>query len=413
MTVVIKVENLSKQYRLGVVGTGTISHDLNRAWYKMRGLEDPYLKIEESADKRCSDYFWALKDLDFEVKQGEILGVVGKNGAGKSTLLKIMSKITSPSTGSIKIKGRINALLEVGTGFHPELTGKENIYLNGAIQGMTKKEITSKFDEIVEFSGVSKYLDTPVKRYSSGMKVRLGFSVAAHLEPEILIVDEVLAVGDIEFQKKCLGKMQDVSMSGRTILFVSHSLAAIRKLTTKCILMENGRITANGDTKSVLDLYMQTESEKSTLDFTFRQGLGQLSCTKFVINNGDDILCGKPFSVEVDFKNDGSETHNKVRVCVGFDTADGERVVLLDSNMKGELLDLSKDSKVKFELDKLMVVPGRYKLTMYCASNGIIQDYIRDLAFITIKDGNFFNLDQIHFDTKAFFFTDFNIKLSS
>jgi lipopolysaccharide transport system ATP-binding protein len=207
---VIKVENLGKQYRLGQVGTGTISHDLNRAWHKLRGKEDPYLKVGDVNDRAAkggSDLVWSLKDINFEVQQGEVLGIIGKNGAGKSTLLKLLSKITAPTLGDIKIKGRIAALLEVGTGFHPELSGRENVFLNGAILGMNKQEISSKFDEIVDFSGVEKYIDTPVKRYSSGMMVRLGFAVAAHLEPEILIVDEVLAVGDADFQKKCLGKL--------------------------------------------------------------------------------------------------------------------------------------------------------------------------------------------------------------
>src|ERR1700709_820584 len=232
MSIVIKVENLSKQYRLGNVGTGTISHDVNRWWHTIRGKEDPYLKIGDENDRSVkgrSDYVWALKDINFDVKQGEVLGIIGRNGAGKSTLLKILSRTTTPPTGNVKIKGRIASLLEVGTGFHPELSGRDNIFLNGAILGMTKHEIKSKFDEIVDFAGVERYIDTPVKRYSSGMYVRLAFGVAAHLEPEILIVDEVLAVGDVEFQKKALGKMKDVSVKeGRTVLFVSHNLGSLK-----------------------------------------------------------------------------------------------------------------------------------------------------------------------------------------
>lgn len=244
MSVVIKAEQVSKQYRLGEVGTGTLSHDLNRFWYRIRGKEDPYLKIGEANDrtkKGSSDYVWALKDVSFEVQQGEVLGIIGRNGAGKSTLLKILSRTTAPTTGTIKAKGRIASLLEVGTGFHPELSGRENIFLNGAILGMRKKEIERKFDEIIDFAGVERYIDTPVKRYSSGMYVRLAFAVAAHLESEILIVDEVLAVGDAEFQKKCLGKMKDVSSGeGRTVLFVSHNMAAMSKLCTKGIFLNNG-----------------------------------------------------------------------------------------------------------------------------------------------------------------------------
>jgi lipopolysaccharide transport system ATP-binding protein len=264
MSTVIKVENLSKQYRLGQVGTGTISHDVNRWWHKVRGKEDPYLKIGESNDRTVkgdSDYVWALKDIDFEVKQGEVLGIIGRNGAGKSTLLKILSRTTSPTTGSVKIKGRVASLLEVGTGFHPELSGRDNIFLNGAILGMTRREIQSKFDEIVDFAGVDRYIDTPVKRYSSGMYVRLAFAVAAHLEPEILIVDEVLAVGDAEFQKKCLGKMKDVSVNqGRTVLFVSHNMPAITQLCNSAVLIKEGEVQKTGLADSVVRHYIATQS---------------------------------------------------------------------------------------------------------------------------------------------------------
>ena len=257
----IEFENISKQYRLGLVSTRTLSHDLNR-WWKTNILrqEDPYLKIGETNDRAHrgeSDYVWALKDINFKVEQGEVLGIIGKNGAGKSTLLKILSKVTAPTTGTIKARGRIGSLLEVGTGFHPEMTGRENIYMNGAIMGMTKAEITRKFDEIVDFSGCERYIDTPVKRYSSGMMVRLGFAIAAHLEPEILVVDEVLAVGDAEFQKKAIGKMQDVSKGdGRTVLFVSHNMAAVNDLCTKTLLLSDGKINAIGKTNEIIDLYL-------------------------------------------------------------------------------------------------------------------------------------------------------------
>lgn len=260
MSTVIKVENLSKQYRLGQVGTGTISHDVNRWWHKVRGKEDPYLKIGEANDRTVkgdSDYVWALKDINFEVKQGEVLGIIGRNGAGKSTLLKILSRTTAPTKGSVKIKGRVASLLEVGTGFHPELSGRDNIFLNGAILGMTRREIQSKFDEIVDFAGVERYIDTPVKRYSSGMYVRLAFAVAAHLEPEILIVDEVLAVGDAEFQKKCLGKMKDVSVNqGRTVLFVSHQMDAISRLCQQVLLMEHGSLSFFGEVDLGIRLHL-------------------------------------------------------------------------------------------------------------------------------------------------------------
>ena len=239
MSIILKAENISKQYRLGTVGTGTLKHDTQRWWAQIRGKEDPFLKVgavNDRSSKASEDYVWALKDINFEVKHGEVLGIIGKNGAGKSTLLKILSRVTSPTTGSIKTKGRIASLLEVGTGFHGELTGRENIFMNGAVLGMTKTEIKNKLDEIIAFSGCEKYIDTPVKRYSSGMTVRLGFAVAAHLEPEILVVDEVLAVGDAEFQKKAIGKMQDLSSGeGRTVLFVSHNMASVKIYVQKLL----------------------------------------------------------------------------------------------------------------------------------------------------------------------------------
>jgi lipopolysaccharide transport system ATP-binding protein len=262
--VIIKVENISKLYRLGEVGTGTISHDLNRWWARVRGKEDPFAKLGESNDRSVkgnSEYAWALRDIDFEVRQGDVLGIIGRNGAGKSTLLKILSRTTTPTTGEIKIKGRVASLLEVGTGFHPELTGRENIFLNGAILGMTRPEIRRKFDEIVDFAGVERYVDTPVKRYSSGMYVRLAFAVAAHLEPEILIVDEVLAVGDSEFQRKCIGKMKDVSeREGRTVLFVSHNMESMASLCTKGLLLKNGNVFANGGINDIISTYLDNYS---------------------------------------------------------------------------------------------------------------------------------------------------------
>ncbi len=258
---VIKVENLSKLYRLGQVGTGTVSHDLNRWLAKIRGKEDPFAlvgQVNDRTQKADSDYVWSLKNINFEVKQGEVLGIIGKNGAGKSTLLKLLSQITSPTTGTIKVKGRIAALLEVGTGMHQEMTARENIYLNGAILGMQKSEIKTKFDEIIDFSGCALYVDTPIKRFSSGMRVRLGFAVAAFLEPEILIVDEVLAVGDVEFQKKAIGKMQDVSRDGgRTVLFVSHNMAAVKNLCTRGILLDKGQSVFSGNINEVVDEYLK------------------------------------------------------------------------------------------------------------------------------------------------------------
>ena len=290
--IAIKVENLGKLYRLGEVGTGTISHDLNRWWARMRGKEDPFATVGETNDRTTkgnSDYVWSLKDVNFEVKQGEVLGIIGRNGAGKSTLLKLLSKVTTPTTGRIKVKGRIASLLEVGTGFHPELTGRENIFLNGAILGMTKTEIRSKFDEIVDFSGVERYIDTPVKRYSSGMYVRLAFAVAAFLEPEILVVDEVLAVGDAEFQKKCLGRMKDVSVNdGRTVLFVSHNIGAIQKLCNSGLLLKHGTVIGQGATNDVLNQYLASGISSNSLLIRSKSDYSDL--TKKVIINKVSLL---------------------------------------------------------------------------------------------------------------------------
>jgi lipopolysaccharide transport system ATP-binding protein len=262
MSKAISVEGVSKQYRLGQIGTGSLKDDMNRWWHQVRGKEDPYLKIGEANDrstKGSSEYVWSLRDVSFDIEQGDSVGIIGRNGAGKSTLLKILSRVTAPTTGSLKVKGRIASLLEVGTGFHPDLSGRDNIYLNGAILGMRKHEIKRKFDEIVDFAGVERYIDTPVKRYSSGMYVRLAFAVAAHLESEILIVDEVLAVGDAEFQKKCLGKMGDISKGeGRTILFVSHNMGAINQLCNSAVLLSKGLLDYTGKSDSVVRRYLST-----------------------------------------------------------------------------------------------------------------------------------------------------------
>lgn len=292
--IILKAENISKQYRLGTVGTGTLSHDLNRWWHRILGKEDPYLKIGETNDrstKGTSDYVWALQDINFEVERGEVLGIIGKNGAGKSTLLKILSKVTAPTTGTIKSRGRIASLLEVGTGFNGELTGRENVYLNGAILGMTKKEITAKLDEIIDFSGCQRYLDTPVKRYSSGMTVRLAFAVAAFLEPEILVIDEVLAVGDAEFQKKAIGKMQDISKGqGRTVLFVSHNMAAVKSLCTRGIVLEHGKVVFEGKVDSAIEEYFKTAEQQPARNWEIANAPGTdfIKLRKVEVKNGDN-----------------------------------------------------------------------------------------------------------------------------
>ncbi len=303
MSTAIEFDNISKLYRLGLVSSGTLSNDLKR-WWQMNilGKEDPFLKVGSVNDRSTaadSDFVWALKDVDFKVEQGDVVGIIGKNGAGKSTLLKLLSKVTSPTTGIIRAKGRIASLLEVGTGFHSELTGRENIYMNGAILGMTKAEITHKLDEIVDFSGCERYIDTPVKRYSSGMTVRLGFAVAAHLDPEILVVDEVLAVGDAEFQKKAIGKMQDVSRGeGRTVLFVSHNMTSIKALCKRGVILKNGMMVDDGDVDTVVSHYLRGDN-----------AIDNYKCWSqpFVMKNGLELL-------EIGIRRKGADYNDVMRM---------------------------------------------------------------------------------------------------
>jgi len=366
----IKAENISKQYRLGEVGTGTLSHDLNRFWHKLRGNEDPYLKIGESNDrskKGTSDYVWSLREINFEIIQGDAVGIIGRNGAGKSTLLKLLSKVTKPTTGSFKVNGRIASLLEVGTGFNPEMTGRENIYLNGAILGMRRHEITRKFDEIVDFSGVERYIDTPVKRYSSGMYVRLAFAVAAHLESEILIVDEVLAVGDSEFQKKCLGKMGDVSRGeGRTVLFVSHNLAAVQTLCNKGIMLENGLIKYQGDAKRALDFYISSGNSSSNSYNDANKKINTISKIQIVDSNynlRNNFNFNETIKFLFDF-NLSSEYIDKVEF--GLQVIDQKERVVFSNNKKTSsfLRDLNNDFSIECIVPKSVLVPNSYKVTV-------------------------------------------------
>lgn len=373
---VIEFNNVGKQYILGTIGTGTLSQDLNRWWANIRGKEDPYLKIGETNDrtqKGDSRFVWALRDINFKVEQGDVVGIVGKNGAGKSTLLKILSRVTSPTTGDIKIRGRIASLLEVGTGFHPEMTGRENIFMNGSIMGMTKAEIKSKFDEIVDFAGVAKYVDTPVKRYSSGMMVRLGFAIAAHLEPEILVVDEVLAVGDAEFQKKAIGKMQDVSKGeGRTVLFVSHNLAAVRGLCTRGVLLKNGMIDFMGNIPETLDNYLKSDdgAQQEKIISNIQWIKHGLSIQKIEINGTDEAVStvtSKQQYLDVHIE---AETEEDIAydLMFIFKNKDGMPMACYaNGHYYGEITHQSKGS---FTIDKRIVLPkilnmGILKVDMY------------------------------------------------
>ncbi|MEM5539853.1 MULTISPECIES: polysaccharide ABC transporter ATP-binding protein [unclassified Olleya] len=420
--IILKAEHISKQYRLGLVGTGTISHDLNRWWHKVRGKADPYLKVGESNDrstKAQSEYVWALQDINFEVKRGEVLGIIGKNGAGKSTLLKILSKVTGPTTGEIKTKGRIASLLEVGTGFHGEMTGRENVYLNGAILGMTKKEISSKIDEIIEFSGCQRYIDTPVKRYSSGMTVRLAFAVAAFLEPEILVIDEVLAVGDAEFQKKAIGKMQDISRGeGRTVLFVSHNMSAIKNLCTRAILVEKGRIRSTGSVDNIINLYLsQMRKEKENFESLERKGNGVIKITSVKTKSiGNDFhgTVGLPFSISFDISNNSNFKVCDVRLDIRIDDSLGQKYAWLSTSVIPYDVK-SKNNVVKtisFELEKLNLQKGIYYVTTYLECKGEVSDWIQNAFDFEILDGKYYESDAKVPNNQGKILLDYSIKHS-
>jgi lipopolysaccharide transport system ATP-binding protein len=402
---VIKVENLGKQYRLGKVGTGTISHDFNRWWHSVRGKEDPYLKIGEVNDRTklgTGNLVWALKDINFEVKQGEVLGIIGKNGAGKSTLLKILSRVTAPTIGDIKVKGRIASLLEVGTGFHPELSGRENIYLNGAILGMTKKEINSKFDEIVDFSGVERYIDTPVKRYSSGMYVRLAFAVAAHLEPEILIVDEVLAVGDAEFQKKCLGKMKDVSGQGRTVLFVSHNMAAVKALCTQGILMDKGTVGFDGSINDTISKYLNTNLNKDDIyNISFTPNNKHLQVTQISIVDKNNLEFDRPinpmesFYIKINYH--FRRLISKLHLTVVILNSEGIEVYFMDRRDISENFAYVEEGFYEsiINIANPMLKPGKYYVTIGCADNDEgVNDHKFEVLSFTIEASGLFRTER-------------------
>lgn len=405
--IILKAENISKQYRLGQVGTGTLSHDLNRWWHQIRGKENPYLKIGDTNDrstKGTSDYVWALQDINFEVERGEVLGIIGKNGAGKSTLLKILSKVTAPTTGSIKSRGRIASLLEVGTGFHGEMTGRENIFLNGAILGMTKKEIASKLDEIIEFSGCERYIDTPVKRYSSGMTVRLAFAVAAFLEPEILIVDEVLAVGDAEFQKKAIGKMKDISKGeGRTVLFVSHSMGAIRALTTKCILMNNGSILNIGTTDEIVNEYikigLQYKAEKIFNKIPKKLSGLQIRNVNFLNDNNienDTILSGQFVKIKIEIENFSDNEYKNCFIGIGIFTLNENILTALKSDITDVYYNIKPGVNLIYCcIEKFPLSPGDYKYNINIRDFANIHDSITDAGYLNVDAGLFFKSGKL------------------
>jgi lipopolysaccharide transport system ATP-binding protein len=393
----IRVEKLSKKYSLGAaqVPYNTLRDHL------VEGIKS-LLKREQHPSQDAS-IFWALKDISLEIKQGEVVGIIGRNGAGKSTLLKILARITVPTSGAAEIHGRVGSLLEVGTGFHGELTGRENTYLNGAILGMAKKEIDRKFDEIVAFAEVERFVDTPVKHYSSGMYLRLAFAVAAHLEPEILLVDEVLAVGDITFQRKCLGKMGDVAKQGRTILFVSHNMAAVESLCSTAYLLENGRLVESGTTKTVIDAYLSSIPALCHTPLecrTDREGDGRLRFTdiEFRSDEGiptDVVQAGKTLLISVAYAST-SDTMKNVEVSIDIYTQNGQYMLMLDNEMVGaDFESVPRVGRFSCQVQRFPLSPGQYHITLFCRVNGIIADWVQQAALLTVEPGDFYGTGRL------------------
>ena len=404
MQPVIRFENVGKLYRLGTVGTGTLSHDLRRWWItSVLRKEDPYLKIGETNDRSTkghSDYVYALKDINLEVQQGDVLGIIGKNGAGKSTLLKLLSRVTAPTTGKIYTKGRIASLLEVGTGFHGELTGRENIYMNGSILGMKKWEIDKKLDEIVDFSGCERYIDTPVKRYSSGMMVRLGFAVAAHLDPEILVVDEVLAVGDAEFQKKAIGKMQDVSKGeGRTVLFVSHNMAAVKNLCKKGIVLNNGIIQNKGLASEMVDYYLSnSNAEDNLFRFNTKQRINEDANIKIIDFKTQTTTLNTGAPLDFFFKiYNNHNTDINVECAIALKQNDSPVIQFFSKDM-GELISLKKgNNTVHTHIPCNPLNEGVYSINLWVGSNHQIIDWIQNCYTIKVDPGSLINNNIIEY----------------
>ncbi|MBN1104245.1 MAG: ABC transporter ATP-binding protein [Deltaproteobacteria bacterium] len=403
--IVIKVENLSKLYRIGIreAGYRTFRETLVDAAKAPLQRLRAYFNRQSSILNHQSEALWALKDVSFEVKQGEVVGIIGRNGAGKSTLLKILSKITEPTEGRVELRGRVGSLLEVGTGFHPELTGHENVYLYGAILGMTRWEITRKFDEIVAFAELEKFIDTPVKRYSSGMYMRLAFAVAAHLEPEILLVDEVLAVGDAAFQKKCLGKMGEVSKQGRTVLFVSHNLAAVASLCERAFLFDEGALATSDHTSLVLEEYVRRVSQITTLDLakrTDRRGDGSLRFTKIVLFSGDQrvevVGCGDALRFELHYESTRISLNKSLGVAISIYNHYGQHLLTCWNHLTGnELRVEGPNAIISCTIPRCPLAPGRYSFNLYCEVSGSLSDWVQEAGVLDVIEGDFFGTGKL------------------
>jgi lipopolysaccharide transport system ATP-binding protein len=411
MSTVIEVDNLGKLYRLGEVGTGTLSHDLKRWWARTRGKDDPFARVGTLNDRtqkaEKGEYVWALRDINFKIHQGDVVGVIGKNGAGKSTLLKILSRITAPSVGEVKLKGRIGSLLEVGTGFHPEMTGRENVYMNGTVLGMRRYEIDQKFDEIVDFAGVAKYVDTPVKRYSSGMMVRLGFAVAAFLEPEILIVDEVLAVGDADFQKQAIGKMQDVSKGeGRTVLFVSHNMASIQNLCHTGLLLSKGTVVKSGPIEEVtahyLSEYLEGQMKDDIGSRKDRKGSGTLTFQRAWFENDqgkiiDSLFSGMTCYMNIEVKNHTRELLSNITIAVGIDDSNARRLTVLNNELTNQKIIVGPNESVvvKIKIDSLPLQSDTFYYTLFSSIGGDISDWLTNAGKFFVDSGDYFKTGRV------------------
>jgi len=409
MPPIIELKNISKCYKLGTIGSGSLSEDISN-----------FFSSKKSRVKQNSKEFWALKEISFEVNKGEVIGIIGHNGAGKSTLLKILSRITEPTDGQAILRGRVASLLEVGTGFHPELTGRENIYLNGTTLGMKKREIDSKLDEIIEFSGCVQFIDTPVKRYSSGMAVRLGFAVAAHLEPEILIIDEVLAVGDIAFQEKCLGKMKNVANQGKTVIFVSHQMAAIENLCPKCIFLQNGALIDFNKSEEIISKYYSSlfKNQKLALEKRKdRQGTGEITVTNFkVLNQMQEtipaIKCGEKvtflFALNINKIFEGAITFS-----IGINDKLGNRITQLNNKTTKNCLDiLNENCEIKLTIEKFILLPGSYTFNIFIAINGLASDWIVNAGSLTVLAADYYRTGVLPEAGQGFLLMDYNYELN-